>query len=195
MLRFGRKRRKYRPSDWAAIICLVAGSIACGSVHIFRNYEAFIFLCVLIFPTITVLVTWYAGDNPYWPEPLVDETEDGRSRMKYSSMVFPIVGFTILVTGLSLLANQYFDHSEAENRSFEITKKYTTTKKRTTRYHVMIDNPDASPLAFLDLSGSKRLPINRSDYERLQPGVSRITMKVHPGFLHFLWYEKQYSVQ
>jgi hypothetical protein len=88
--------------------------------------------------------------------------------------------------------NILFDNSPAEEQTLVITKHLGSSFSRHRHYYVTFASPSPSPLPFA-FSAYQDEMVARSDYMQIRPSVSRITLRLHRGFLGLPWYEDKFG--
>jgi len=112
----------------------------------------------------------------------------------YSAKTY-LVGFSLLiavgivgvVNGVALFINNKLDRSPLIPYTMTVSSKFLSIGKHGRQhYYAVVDSPVKSSLSFA-LDNSEHLPVDVELYQRIKPGVTRVVLNLHDGFLGFPW--------
>lgn len=107
---------------------------------------------------------------------------------KYNGAIAFSAFFCLLVLIAALSYNVYMDSSLPDKKSFTVIDKSTRSGKSSKYYYADIQRPDfvQTPFSFFS---TESIRITKSEYDRLIPNATRISLSYHMGELAIPWYD------
>lgn len=191
------KQRSLSLGWFLALFTLTLSVLTLGLLRIYETLLLLFFPALCIALAIVYAAPWERLFSPQTSntptsEAMITETRSISGNAFTAARLHALLPLTGLLMAAAIIANCKLDNAApAQITAVIAAKSISHGRYSIIHYNYSIISPVASPLPF-SISDTDSLSTNLTNYQRIVPGRSKVTLQLHKGFLGLPWATAQY---